>query len=76
MNSRIFDEEFKERLDAAGLAYEHRLIDDMVAQVVKWEGMSQQDMDRCFERLHPPTTSAFALVRPSPNPQLGPAPVG
>ena len=66
MNSRIFDEEFKERLDAAGLAYEHRLIDDMVAQVVKWEGMSQQDMDRCFERLHPPTTSAFALVRPSP----------
>ena len=35
---RIFDEEFKEQFDAAGLTYEHRLIDDMVAQAVKWEG--------------------------------------
>ncbi len=35
---RIFDEEFKEKFDAAGLTYEHRLIDDMVAQAVKWEG--------------------------------------
>jgi isocitrate dehydrogenase len=35
---RIFDEEFKEQFDARGLTYEHRLIDDMVAQAVKWEG--------------------------------------
>ena len=35
---RIFDEEFKDQFDAAGLTYEHRLIDDMVAQAMKWEG--------------------------------------
>jgi isocitrate dehydrogenase len=35
---RIFDEEFKDQFDAARLAYEHRLIDDMVAQALKWEG--------------------------------------
>ena len=35
---RIFDEEFKDQFDAAGLTYEHRLIDDMVAQALKWEG--------------------------------------
>ena len=34
----IFDSEFKARYDAAGLTYEHRLIDDMVASVMKWEG--------------------------------------
>ena len=34
----VFDAEFKEEFDAAGLTYEHRLIDDMVAQVMKWEG--------------------------------------
>jgi isocitrate dehydrogenase len=34
----IFDAEFKAQFDAAGLTYEHRLIDDMVAQVMKWEG--------------------------------------
>ncbi|GAA3582107.1 NADP-dependent isocitrate dehydrogenase [Klugiella xanthotipulae] len=34
----IFDAEFKERFDAAGLTYEHRLIDDMVASAMKWEG--------------------------------------
>jgi isocitrate dehydrogenase len=33
-----FDAEFKERFDAAGLTYEHRLIDDMVAASLKWEG--------------------------------------
>jgi isocitrate dehydrogenase len=36
--ARIFEEEFRERFQAAGLTYEHRLIDDMVAQVLKWEG--------------------------------------
>ena len=34
----VFDSEFKEQFDAAGLTYEHRLIDDMVAASLKWEG--------------------------------------
>ncbi|MEV3937260.1 NADP-dependent isocitrate dehydrogenase [Glycomyces sp. NPDC049804] len=34
----IFDEEFKAEFDAKGLTYEHRLIDDMVAAAMKWEG--------------------------------------
>jgi len=34
----VFDAEFKEKFDAAGLTYEHRLIDDMVAASLKWEG--------------------------------------
>ncbi len=34
----IFDAEFKERFEAAGLTYEHRLIDDMVAAALKWSG--------------------------------------
>ena len=34
----IFETEFKEQFDAAGLTYEHRLIDDMVASSLKWEG--------------------------------------
>ena len=34
----IFDTEFRARFDAAGLTYEHRLIDDMVASALKWEG--------------------------------------
>jgi len=34
----IFDAEFKEEFDKAGLTYEHRLIDDMVASALKWEG--------------------------------------
>ena len=34
----VFDTEFKTEFDAAGLTYEHRLIDDMVACALKWEG--------------------------------------
>jgi isocitrate dehydrogenase len=34
----IFDAEFKAEFDANGLTYEHRLIDDMVASALKWEG--------------------------------------
>ncbi|HYJ67366.1 MAG TPA: NADP-dependent isocitrate dehydrogenase, partial [Nocardioidaceae bacterium] len=34
----VFDAEFADEFAAAGLTYEHRLIDDMVAQVMKWEG--------------------------------------
>jgi len=35
---RVFEEEFKDRFDAAGIWYEHRLIDDMVACAMKWNG--------------------------------------
>ena len=34
----IFDTEFHDQFDAAGLTYEHRLIDDMVAASLKWSG--------------------------------------
>lgn len=34
----VFDREFKEEFDKRGLTYEHRLIDDMVAAALKWEG--------------------------------------
>jgi isocitrate dehydrogenase len=34
----IFDAEFADRFKAAGITYEHRLIDDMVASALKWEG--------------------------------------
>jgi len=34
----VFATEFKDQFDAAGLTYEHRLIDDMVAACMKWEG--------------------------------------
>ncbi len=34
----VFDAEFSDDFDAAGLTYEHRLIDDMVAAALKWEG--------------------------------------
>jgi len=35
---RIYKDEFVEKYKAAGIDYEHRLIDDMVAQVIKGEG--------------------------------------
>ena len=35
---RIFDEDYKAEFDSRGLTYEHRLIDDMVASCLKWEG--------------------------------------
>jgi isocitrate dehydrogenase len=34
----IFDADYKAKYDAAGLTYEHRLIDDMVASNLKWSG--------------------------------------
>jgi len=34
----IFEAEYKGRFDAAGIIYEHRLIDDMVASALKWNG--------------------------------------
>jgi isocitrate dehydrogenase len=36
--AEVFDSEFKAEYEAAGLTYEHRLIDDMVAQVIKGDG--------------------------------------
>ncbi|MCW2802042.1 MAG: icd [Propionibacteriaceae bacterium] len=34
----VYESEFKADFEAAGLTYEHRLIDDMVAAAMKWEG--------------------------------------
>ena len=34
----VFDAEFKEQFDKLGITYEHRLIDDMVAAALKWNG--------------------------------------
>src|SRR3712207_9374552 len=34
----VFESEFKDKFEAAGITYEHRLIDDMVAASLKWEG--------------------------------------
>ena len=36
--AEIYASEFKDDFEAAGLTYEHRLIDDMVAASLKWEG--------------------------------------
>ncbi len=34
----VYENEFKEKFEQAGLTYEHRLIDDMVAAAMKWNG--------------------------------------
>jgi isocitrate dehydrogenase len=34
----VFEKEFKDKFATAGLTYEHRLIDDMVASSLKWSG--------------------------------------
>ena len=36
--AEIFETEFKDQFQAAGISYEHRLIDDMVASALKWHG--------------------------------------
>ncbi len=36
--AEVFEAEFKDEFAAAGITYEHRLIDDMVAAALKWEG--------------------------------------
>jgi isocitrate dehydrogenase len=36
--AEVYEHEFKADFEAAGLTYEHRLIDDMVAAAMKWEG--------------------------------------
>ena len=35
---QVYDAEFADRFKAAGIGYEHRLIDDMVASALKWSG--------------------------------------
>jgi isocitrate dehydrogenase len=35
---KVFDEEFADSFKAKGIGYQHRLIDDMVASALKWEG--------------------------------------
>ena len=35
---QVFDAEFADKFKAAGIHYEHRLIDDMVASALKWSG--------------------------------------
>ncbi|MGB1546669.1 MAG: NADP-dependent isocitrate dehydrogenase [Candidatus Puniceispirillaceae bacterium] len=35
---KVFDTEYKDKFEAAGIIYEHRLIDDMVACAMKWDG--------------------------------------
>jgi isocitrate dehydrogenase len=36
--AEVYESEFKQQFEAAGITYEHRLIDDMVAAALKWEG--------------------------------------
>jgi isocitrate dehydrogenase len=36
--AEVYESEFRAEFEAAGLTYEHRLIDDMVASAMKWEG--------------------------------------
>ncbi|HEU0214780.1 MAG TPA: NADP-dependent isocitrate dehydrogenase [Jiangellaceae bacterium] len=36
--AEVFEAEFQSEFDTAGISYEHRLIDDMVAAALKWEG--------------------------------------
>jgi isocitrate dehydrogenase len=35
---KVYEEEFEDKFKAAGITYEHRLIDDMVASALKWSG--------------------------------------
>jgi isocitrate dehydrogenase len=35
---KVFDEEFADKFKAKNVVYEHRLIDDMVASAMKWDG--------------------------------------
>jgi isocitrate dehydrogenase len=36
--AEVYEKQFKDRFEAKGISYEHRLIDDMVAQAMKWGG--------------------------------------
>ncbi len=36
--AKVYAEEFEDKFKAAGITYEHRLIDDMVASALKWSG--------------------------------------
>ncbi len=36
--AEVYEKEFKAKFEEAGITYEHRLIDDMVASAMKWQG--------------------------------------
>jgi isocitrate dehydrogenase len=36
--AEVYEDEFRAEFEAKGISYEHRLIDDMVAAALKWEG--------------------------------------
>jgi isocitrate dehydrogenase len=36
--AEIYEKDFKAKFESAGITYEHRLIDDMVASALKWNG--------------------------------------
>ncbi len=36
--AEVYESEFKSKFEAAGIEYDHRLIDDMVATSLRWEG--------------------------------------
>ena len=38
LSAKVYAEEFEDKFKAAGIHYEHRLIDDMVASAMKWSG--------------------------------------
>ena len=54
----VFDAEFKDEFEANGLTYEHRLIDDMVAAALKWEGATSG-----------PARTTTATSSPTPSPR-------
>ena len=43
--AKVYAEEFEDKFKAAGIHYEHRLIDDMVASAMKWSGGKNYDGD-------------------------------
>jgi isocitrate dehydrogenase len=73
----VYEKEFKAKFEAAGIVYEHRLIDDMVASAMKWNGGfvwacknydgdvqsdTPQDGQTCPPCSHCPVLSLFLLL--------------
>ena len=59
----IFDAEFKAKFDAAGLTYEHRLIDDMVAVEPQVDAAATSGRARTTTATCSPTPSRRATAR-------------
>ena len=52
--AEVFEAEFKDAFKEAGIVYEHRLIDDMVASALKWSGgYVTNDMTFRYDSIHP-----------------------